>query len=415
MEIARVALANDAVLLLREDHANPGIAFRGSVRMGAANGPPGLAEFTARLLLRGTTRRSAAKVSDAIEDLAAALSANNGMETVAIEGRCTRETLAPTLGVLIESLANPAFGAAELEKVRGEIVGDLRAQEDDTRRAATRRLLELVYPASHPYHTDPKGDERSAAKIRGRDVRAFHAAHGGAAGMIVAFSGDLDGETLRSTVAGAFEKLEAGEPPEPLRTSKPGKRASATIPMAHKSQADFVAGRVAIPRTHPHYDALNLATLLFGRIGLYGRLGQRVRDDLGLAYYSFSSFEARRADGHCLVSAGVNPKNLAKAMGAIRAEMERLRTEPFSDREVEDGKTHLVGSLKVNLERNPEHAAALHDIEYYGLGTDYLARYPSIVRAVDPDLVRKKAMEYFDPDASSWVASGPVRGMNLAF
>jgi len=415
MEIARVALANDAVLLLREDHANPGIAFRGSVRMGAANGPPGLAEFTARLLLRGTTRRSAAKVSDAIEDLAAALSANNGMETVAIEGRCTRETLAPTLGVLIESLANPAFGAAELEKVRGEIVGDLRAQEDDTRRAATRRLLELVYPASHPYHTDPKGDERSAAKIRGRDVRAFHAAHGGAAGMIVAFSGDLDGETLRSTVAGAFEKLEAGEPPEPLRTSKPGKRASATIPMAHKSQADFVAGRVAIPRTHPHYDALNLATLLFGRIGLYGRLGQRVRDDLGLAYYSFSSFEARRADGHCLVSAGVNPKNLAKAMAAIRAEMERLRTEPFSDREVEDGKTHLVGSLKVNLERNPEHAAALHDIEYYGLGTDYLARYPSIVRAVDPDLVRKKAMEYFDPDASSWVASGPVRGMNLAF
>ena len=201
----------------------------------------------------------------------------------------------------------------------------------------------------------------------------------------------------------------------PRRSLRAEKRSSATIPMAHKSQADFVAGRVAIPRTHPHYDALNLATLLFGRIGLYGRLGQRVRDDLGLAYYSFSSFEARRADGHCLVSAGVNPKNLAKAMAAIRAEMERLRTEPFSDREVEDGKTHLVGSLKVNLERNPEHAAALHDIEYYGLGTDYLARYPSIVRAVDPDLVRKKAMEYFDPDASSWVASGPVRGMNLAF
>ena len=414
-EPSRIALDNGAVLLLHEDHSNPSIAFRGSVRAGASYGPPGVAEVTARLLLRGTRRRSAAKISDAIEDLGAALAATNGMESIAIEGRCTRETLKATLAILRESLAEPAFASAELEKVRGEILGDIRAQQDDTRRAATRRLLELVYPAPHPYHGDPKGDERSTARIQPKDARAFHEDRYGAAGMVFAFSGDLDEAAFRSTVAAAFASLDEGDAPRDLPPPKQGKPASATISMPHKSQADFVAGRVAVARAHPDYLALNLATLLFGRIGLYGRLGQKVRDDLGLAYYSFSSLEARRAGGHCLVNAGVNPKNLAQAVAAIRAEMERLESEPFSEQEIRDGKTHLVGSLQVTLERNPENAAALHDIEYYGLGTDYLQRYPSIVHGLKADFVRAKAVEYFDADACAWVASGPVKGMRLAF
>ncbi len=411
----RLALDNGAALLLHEDHANPSVAFRGSLRAGAAYGPPGVAEFAARLLLRGTRKRSAAKIADAIENLGAALSATNGMESIAIEGRCTRETLKPTLAILSESLAQPAFPATEVEKVRGEVLGDIRAQEDDTRRSATRRLLELVYPPNHPYHRDPKGSAKTAAKIQRKDVAAFFDERVGAAGTVFAFSGDVEEGAFRRDVASALDALDGGPEPKVLPPPRPGPRTSATIPMPHKSQADFVAGRVAVPRTHPEYYALNLANILFGRIGLYGRLGLSVRDTLGLAYYSFSSLEARHAGGHWYASAGVNPRNLEKAVGAIRAEMERLEGEPFADAEIADGKTHLIGSLQVTLERNAEYASALHDIEYYGLGADYLQRYPKIIRGLDPDFVRKKSVEYFDPAACSWVASGPVKGLKLAF
>ena len=414
-EPVRLALANGAVLLLREDHANPSIAFRGSVRAGGAYGALGVAEFAARLLLRGTRTRTAAQVSDAVENVGAALGAANGVESAAIDGRCTRETLKTTLTILTECLAGPSFPAAEVEKVRGEILGDLRAQQDDTRRAAMRRLLELVYPSGHPYRRDPKGDERTAAGVPRRDVKAFHEAHYGAAGLVVAFSGDVGEATFRSTVAAAFEELDGGRAPAPVPVARAPRTGSALVPMPHKSQADFVAGRIAPSRSHPDYYAVNLANVLFGRIGLYGRLGTQVRDNLGLAYYSYSGLESRHAAGHWYVSAGVNPKNLAKAVAAIRAEMERLGAEPFADTEVADGKEHLVGSLQVTLERNAEYAAALHDIEYYGLGNDFLDRYPGIVRGLDPNVVRRKAVEYFDPDACSWVASGPVKGVDLAF
>ncbi len=415
MQPLRLALANGAVLLLHEDRTNPSIAFRGSVRAGSAYGAPGVAEFTARLLPRGTRRRTSAQVADAIENIGAALSMTNAEENVAVYGRCTRETLKTTLGILVESLTEPSLPQRELEKVRGEVLSDIRAQQDDTRRAATRRLFELVYSRDHPYGRDPKGDERSVRRVDRNAVRTFQAAQYGAAGMVFGFSGDLDVETFRGTVAKIFESIDAGPPPKPLPPPKREKRASAVVPMPHKSQADFVAGRVAVPRNHPDYYALHLANLLFGRIGLYGRLGQTVRDTLGLAYYSFSSLEARLAGGHWFLNAGVNPRNLAKAVEAIRAEMGRLEREPFTDAEIEDGKTHLVGALQVTLERNPEYAAALHDIEYYGLGVDYLERFPSIVRGLDPDAVRKMAVAYFDPDACSWVASGPVKNVKIAF
>jgi len=412
---ARVELSNGCVLLLHEDHASPTIAFRGSVRAGAAYGSPGLAEFAARLLLRGTARRTAAQVSDAIEDVGAALTAMNGMESAALEGRCTRETLKPILRILAECVSQPAFSPAELEKVRGEVLGDLREQQDDTRRAATRRLFELVYPESHPFHRDPKGDERSVKRMRRKDLRAFHEARWDSRGMIFAFSGDLDEETFRGPVADAFERLDGSRSPEPLPPPKPVPPRNALVPMPHKSQADFLAGRIAIPRRHPDYDALHLANVLFGRIGLYGRLGAKVRDDLGLAYYAFTSLEARHTAGHWYACAGVNPRNLEKAVAAIRSEMERLETEPFTDAEVADGKTNLVGSLQVTLERNAEYAAALHDLEYYGLGIDYLERYPRIVAGLDPEVVRKLAVRYFDPDACSWVAAGPVKDAAVAF
>ncbi len=414
-DLTRLALDNGAVLMLREDHSNPSIALRGSVRAGAAYGPPGVAEFAGRLLFRGTTKRSAAKMSDAIEDLGAALSSSNSEESIAVHGRCTPETLKPTLRLLTESLSSPAFPEAELEKVRGEVLGDIRAQQDDTRRAATRRLNELVYSKKHPYGRDPKGDEASARKVQPKSVRAFFGSHGGASGMVFAFSGDLDAAAFEGIVAPAFEELEGGSPPRPLPAPIPAARTSAVIPMPHKSQADFVAGRVAVPRAHPDYYALNLGNLLFGRIGLYGRLGTSIRDTLGLAYYSFSSLDARLAGGHWSVSAGVNPKNLAKAVKAIRAEARRLEKEPFTEQEIRDGKTHLVGALQVALERNPEYAGFLHDVEYHALGADFLARYPSLVRAIDPDLVRKKSIACFDPDACSWVVSGPVGGMKIAF
>src|SRR5207245_9091762 len=146
-------------------------------------------------------------------------------------------------------------------------------------------------------------------------------------------------------IAGPLSRLESDAegipaiPPPP-----PHKPRRATIPMPHKSQADIAIGGPAVPRGHPDYYALNLANLLFGRIGLYGRLGRNLRDEQGLAYYAFTDLDARTAGGMWTISAGVKPSNLGKAIESIRAEMDRLRTEPCALQVVRDGEANQDGS-----------------------------------------------------------------------
>src|SRR5438034_8212356 len=294
----RTVLGNGAVLVSASLPSNPFVAFRGSIPAGvAAEGEShGLAEFTSRLLLSGTRHRSAAKLADRLEGIGATLEFHNGDEVLSFSSRSTRDTARETVRILVECLSEPTFPEREIERVLGELLNDLRIEADDTHLRAMRELERFVFPNDHPYGRDPKGGADRVRRIRRRDLVDFHESRVGAEGLILAVTGDVDRELVEEAIAGPLSRLESNAegipaiPPPP-----PHKPRRATIPMPHKSQADIAIGGPAVPRGHPDYYALNLANLLFGRIGLYGRLGRNLRDEQGLAYYAFTGLGARPA------------------------------------------------------------------------------------------------------------------------
>jgi len=410
-------LENGAVLVSAALPSNPFVAFRGSIPAGmAAEGDAhGVAEFTSRLLLSGTRRLSAAKLADRLEGIGATLEFHNGEELLSFSGRCTRETMRETIRTLVECLSSPTFPAREIDRVRGELLSDLRIESDDTHARAMRELSRLVFPKDHPYGRDPKGSEDRIRRIRRPDLVAFHEAHVGPDGLILAATGDVDRDLIEGSIAEPLSRLDSSVDGVPaIPPPPPHKPRRVTIPMPHKTQLDIAIGAPAVPRRHEDYYALNLANLLFGRIGLYGRLGRNLRDEQGLAYYAFTSLDARTSGGMWSLAAGVNPSNLTKAVQSIRAELDRLRTDPFHPDEIRDGKDNQVGSLIVSLERNAEVAGELHRMEYYGLGMGFLERYADIVRDLSDDRVREVAMKYLTAGGSSMVVAGPVGRTKLS-
>jgi len=406
----RTVLENGAILVSVALPSNPFIAFRGTVPAGvAAEGSEfGLAEFTSRLLLSGTRRMGAAKLADRLEGIGATLEFRNGDEVLSFQGRCTRETAAETVRILVDCLSEPAFPSKEVERIRAELQNDLRIEADDTHHRAVREVSRLVFPKDHPYGREPKGDPSRVQRVRRGDIVSFHEAHVGPEGLILAVTGDVDRALIDEGIATPLSRLRGDGGAEAIPPPRPHRPGSVRIPMPHKSQVDIVIGAPGVPRRHEDYYALNLANLLFGRIGLYGRLGRNLRDEQGLAYYAFSNLDARTAGGMWTISAGVNPSNLGKAIESIRAEMDRLRTEPFSLEEVRDGKENQTGSLVVSLERNAEVAGELHRMEYHGLGMDFLERYADIVGELTEERIRNLARKYFLPSASSIAVAGPI-------
>ena len=412
----RAVLDNGAVVISQPLLSNPFIAFRGSVPAGTVSegNAFGVAEFAGRLMLSGTRRASAAKIADRLEGIGATLEFHNSQELLVFSGRCTRETVAETVRLMVECLSQPAFPAREVERIRGELLNDLRIEDDDPRQRAYRELMKIVFPKDHPYGRDPKGGEARIRRIKRPELVAFHEEHVGPEGLIFAVTGDVDRRLVETAVSVPLSRFRGEATAVQAPAPPPYRPRTVAIPMPHKTQADIVVGAPALPRRHAEYYPLLLANLLFGRIGLFGRLGTNLRDELGLAYYAYSSLDARTAGGMWSINVGVNPSNLARAVEGVRHEMDRLRTEPFPSTEVDSGKTNQVGSLVVSLERNAEVASELHRMEYYGLGMDFLERYGEIIQGLTDEAVRAAAVKYFNPAGSSMVIAGPVGRARLA-
>ena len=407
----RVPLEGGGRVLFLENPASPFVSFQGSLPAGVAAETPGeegVAEFLSRLLLSGTKARTARQISEALEGVGATLEFSTAEDLLVFRGRTTRRTAGKVLGIAAECLTDPVLPAKEVERVRAEILTDLGRERDSTRDRAERELFRFVFPGRHPYGRDPKGDEEAVKSIEPRRLLEFHTRCYGRAGLILALAGDVDGGFIGSTVSRALTGLPGGPPPEPAPPPVTGPPGRAFVDLPHKSQADIAIGRQAIPRRHPDYYALDLANLLFGMIGMYGRLGQSVREDKGLAYYSLSRLRVLRSGGSWSIVAGVNPGRLEAAMAAISGEVDRLRSEPFTEDEIETAKLNRIGGLAVNLERNAEVAAALHGIEFHELGLDYLERYPSIVKGLNAEAIRGAADRYIRKDDSSLVVVGPI-------
>ncbi|HTD81745.1 MAG TPA: pitrilysin family protein [Thermoplasmata archaeon] len=407
----RVALEGGGRVLFLRNPASPFVSFHGSLPAGVAAerpGEEGVSEFLSRLLLSGTESRSARAISEALEGHGATLEFHVAEDLLVFRGRTTRRAAGKALRIAADCLTHPVLPTKELERVRAEVLTDLARERDSTRERAERELFPLVFPGGHPYGRDAKGDEEAVKSIEPGGLLEFHARTYGREGLILALAGDVDASFIGSTVAHSLEGLTVAPPPDPAPPPGPARPGTAFVDLPHKSQADIATGRQAIPRRHPDYYALDLANLLFGVIGMYGRLGQSVREDKGLAYYSLSRLRALRSGGSLSIIAGVNPERLDAAMAAITAEVDRLQSDPFSDDEIEMGRLNRIGGLAVNLERNAEVAAALHGIEFHELGLDYLEQYPGIVKGLSDEAIRGAAERYLRKDDASLVVVGPI-------
>jgi zinc protease len=146
---------------------------------------------------------------------------------------------------------------------------------------------------------------------------------------------------------------------------------------------------------------------ILGVFGLMGRLGEKVRDQQGLAYYSYSHLSGGYGPGPWRIVAGVDPVYVDRALDGLRAEIRRICEEQVGAEELRDSQAYLTGSMPLQLETNGGVASAILTMERHGLGLDYLQRYAELIGAVTPERVQAAAQRWLDPDAYALAIAGP--------
>ena len=414
--VARAELGTGAVLLVLENDATPTVSIRGSLRAGSYFEPrdqPGLARLAAGMLARGTRRRTKLELAGDLEAVGAELDFEADPFAVQLGGRSLAADFPLLLGALAEMLREPSFPEDELEKLKQQTVAAVMEQQADTRLRAYERLSQTVFDEANPFYTHAA--ERLVESINATtaaDVRRFHEKFYGGRSLILSVVGDVRPAEARRLFEESFAAFGGPESVE-IEVADPAQQTGARrefVLLREKANVDILLGTAApLRRDASDYYAAVLANRALGESTLSSRLGLQVRDVEGLTYGIGSRFRAPSlAAGPWYIAVSVNPGNVERAIESALGVLRDYVEHGIRPEELEDEKSSAVGSFKVALATNAGMAEALWNAEFYGLGPDYVDRYPQLIRAVTAEEVNAAVRKYFRPDHLTVVIAGDI-------
>ncbi len=411
-DIYRVKLSNGITVLARSNFNSPSISINGYLPAGAIfenDEKLGLADFVASALMRGTQTRTFDAIYNELESVGASVGFDAGVHNTSFGGRSLTEDLPLILTLLSESLRAPIFPVIEVEKLRAQLLTGLAIRAQDTSDMAALVFDRTLY-AGHPYGRPGDGFVETIQSITRDDIEEFHRLHFGPRGMVISIVGAIEPKKAVAEVSRVLGGWQVEGQREALALP-PLTLVEETVkqhhPIAGKSQSDIVVGTVGPRRKDPEYMAASLGNSVLGQFGMMGRIGDVVREKSGLAYYAYSSLSAGVGPGAWEVNAGVNPKNLHKAIGLVEKELRRFVKNGVTKDELADSQANYVGRLPLSMESNSGVSGALINIERYDLGLDYYQRYEGLVREITRGDVLEAARKYIDPDRLVIATAGP--------
>lgn len=410
-DIIRCILPNGIVVLVRPNPGSLSVVISGYLNAGAVSEPDdklGLSGFTALALMRGTAKRDFQQIYEALESNGASMGIDGGTHTSGFYGHALAEDLDLLTGTLAETIRHPVFPSDQVERLRDQLLTGLAIRAQDTAEVASLTFDELVY-AGHPYSRSEDGNPETIRSITREDLVAFQEKHFGPRGMVISIVGGVDPERAVDSIVrtlGDWENPAQPTPPE-LPALKPLRETiSRQVNIPGKSEADVIMGVAGPPRKSPDFLAASLGNNILGQFGMYGRIGESVRERSGLAYHASSSLSGGIGPGPWLFIAGVNPNNLDKTIALIKQEVARFISEPVTSEELADSQSNYIGRLPLSLESNGGVAAALLNLERYELGLDYYLRYAELINAVTPAEILETAQRYLNPDCLAIATAG---------
>ena len=413
-DIVRRELPNGIVVLYRPNIHSLSVVVTGYLSAGAIFEPDdklGLAGFTALALMRGTALHDFQQIYDGLESNGASLGIDGGTHSIGFYGHALTEDLDLLLGTLDEAVRQPVFPLDQVERLRDQLLTGLAIRAQDTSEMASLAFDELVY-AGHPYSRPEDGYPETIRAIKRDDLAEFHAKHFGPRGMVISVVGGVEAERVLDSVSRFLvDWKNPGQPDQPeLPPLKPlSEIVSRQVSLPGKSEADIVMGTAGPPRRSPDFLAASIGNNILGQFGMYGRIGESVRERSGMAYHASSSLSGGIGPGPWLFLAGVDPKNLEKVVELMRQEIATFITEPVSSEELEDSQANYIGRLPLSLESNSGVAASLLNLERYHLGLDYYLRYPDLVKGITAAEILQTAQRYLHPDRLAVATAGTFK------
>jgi predicted Zn-dependent peptidase len=313
----------------------------------------GISHFLEHLVFKGTKKRpSPGMISSELDSLGAVYNAFTDQEYTGYWAKIQCGKVKEILEIVSDLYLNPIFNAAEIQKEKGVIIEEINLYEDMPMRRVHDLFTRLLY-GDQPAGWDIAGEKNIVRSLSREDFINYRSKHYIAPATTVVVSGNFRESEVTKAVRQTFGHL-----PRRKKIVKPKTRESQKHPeifLQHKKsdQTHLVLGVRAFPILDSRrWPLMVLANYLGG--GMSSRLFQRVREELGAAYYVRAGVSLSIDHGVLAVSAGIDHRKMKEVLEAIIDECNKLKTNLISSGKLKKTKDHLVGNILVGLDTSDE-------------------------------------------------------------
>ena len=307
-----------------------------------------------------------------------------------------RDEWATMLACLKETLYFPDFGTDEIEKLREDLLNEIRSLPENNLEYIKQEFYVAAYEG-HPYGRPTVGTEESISAMTADDLAAFHAAHWLPERTVVAVVGDVDPDEVAEWIAAHWSELPAasGSPWVP-----PHERPASWRPPSDLVTLDLGKNYWTVNWGRPgcSYDADDFfVSAVLSRMAGNDHFYKYVYGE-GVSYRSWIRFWENLGAGTWILENDVKQERFDDILAMFDEDLVRYSTEGFPEQEFEDAVQRLVNSQILDAQNNARLAWSLALTEGNGVGFRRATGAVDRLRAVTYEEVQALAAEVFAPD-----------------
>ncbi|WP_298360052.1 pitrilysin family protein [uncultured Litoreibacter sp.] len=365
-------------------------------------GQNGIAHFLEHMAFKGTKRRNALQIAEAIEDVGGYINAYTSREVTAYYARVLKEDVALGLDVIADILRNPIFDPNEIEVERGVILQEIGQSLDTPDDVVFDWLQEAAYP-DQPIGRTILGPTERVSSFSRDDLSGFVSEHYGPGQLILSAAGAVDHDEIVRMAEDLFGDM-AARPAlvaEPAKFVSGERREIKDLEQAHFTLALEAPGY----RDDAFYTAQIFASTFGG--GMSSRLFQEAREKRGLCYSIFAQIGSYSDTGMMTVYAGTSGDDIAGLADLTVDELKRA-ADDLGTAEVDRARAQMKAGLLMGLESPSSRAERLARLVGIWGRVPALAETVAKIDAVDVAQVRAFAAQMASGGAPAMALYGPV-------
>jgi predicted Zn-dependent peptidase len=396
----KVLLPNGATLITKKKKTNSIIAMDISIKGSKAlELKPATATLTASASTTGSSNYTNSQFAQFLDENGIKLAVSSGNDSFSIVIQTTKDNLDKAFDALDEVINHPTFQDSEINKIKQRKIQELKSISDNPSSYVFDEFKKLAYKNTI-YGQNSTYILNNINNVTREDIVEYYSRIINPENMNIAVVGDVDEDYIAQRLNKIIKKNNKSAKfqfsNQKFNSYKPQQDVE-TILYKNEVQANWMALGYKTSGALNRRDVaiLSVINAIMGE-GMSSRLFVNLRENKSLAYTVGSTLSINVLDGAFVTYIGTNKNSIKEAKQGLIEEIERIKSEPVTTKELQDAKDKIMGKFLLGIETNMDEAGLLSWYSTIGRDLNAFEEYKKAICEVSQNDIIEIANKYFN-------------------